>query len=250
MGSENCSGRSRTSGDNLNRCRYDGALQIRDPSGGHLAKNVMAAQTSLDDDREHLAAFRNGHRHALERVYRDHVADVATFLRNGFMYTTNDTPTRYSGVRDSFELEALVQEVFARAFEQRARLAYDGIRPYGAFLAGIAKNLVLDRLRKDVRRGEVLAAPEVLDATATIEPADREDTEDARRARELVARFVETECDDRDRLLYGLRYDRELSQVDAAHAAGLTRIQVRRWETKFRARLLRFLKRAGYARES
>ena len=41
----------------------------------------------------------------------------------------------------------------------------------------------------------------------------------------------------------------ELSQVDAAQAAGITRIQIRRWETKFRARLLRFLKRADYVRD-
>jgi RNA polymerase sigma factor (sigma-70 family) len=209
----------------------------------------MAAETIPVTDRDQLAAFREGKRDALERVYRQHVADVSTFLRTGFMYTTNDKPTRFAGVRDSFDLESLVQEVFARAFEERARLAYDGLRPLGAFLRGIARNLVLDRLRKHVRHGEVLAAPEVLDATAIDEP-DRETSEDERRGRELVARFLDTECDERDRSLYRLRYERELSQVDAARAAQLTRIQVRRWETKFRARLLRFLKRADYVRDA
>ena len=140
--------------------------------------------------------------------------------------------------------------MFTRAFTPRARLAYDGIRPYGGFLCGIARNLVLDRLRKDARHGEVLAAPEVLEAVSTGESAiDRGLSDDERRGRELVEAFLAAECDDRDRSLYALRYERELSQVEAAGAAGLTRIQVRRWETKFRARLLRFLKRADYVRE-
>jgi RNA polymerase sigma factor (sigma-70 family) len=200
-------------------------------------------------DREHLAAFRAGQRDALERVYRRHVAEVAAFLRTGFMYTSNDKPIRFPGVRDSYDLESFVQEVFARAFEARTRLAYDGVRPYGAFLNGIARNLVLDRLRKRARRGEILAAPDTLDAVGADEPPGGELTEDDRRGRALVAEFLDTACDERDRTLYTLRYERELSQADAAHQAGLTRIQIRRWETKFRARLLRFLKRADYVRE-
>jgi RNA polymerase sigma factor (sigma-70 family) len=199
-------------------------------------------------DREHLAAFRAGQRDALEEVYRRHVSDVAAFLRTGFMYTSNDQPLRFPGVRDSFELESFVQEVFARGFEERARLAYDGVRPYGAFLNGIAKNLVLDRLRKQARHGEVLAGPDVIDAAGADAPPEWETSEDERRGRALVAEFVETACDDRDRTLYALRYERELSQDDTAREAGLTRIQIRRWETKFRARLLRFLKRADYVR--
>jgi RNA polymerase sigma factor (sigma-70 family) len=199
-------------------------------------------------DREHLAAFRAGQRDALEEVYRRHVSDVAAFLRTGFMYTSNDQPLRFPGVRDSFELESFVQEVFARGFEERARLAYDGVRPYGAFLNGIAKNLVLDRLRKQARHGEVLAGPDVIDAAGANAPPEWESSEDERRGRALVAEFLETACDDRDRALYALRYERELSQDDTAREAGLTRIQIRRWETKFRARLLRFLKRADYVR--
>jgi RNA polymerase sigma-70 factor (ECF subfamily) len=207
----------------------------------------MAAETTSVSDREHLAAFRDGKRAALEHFYQKHVSEVAAFLRNGFMYTTNDKPTRYAGARDAFELESFVQEVFARAFEPRARLAYDGTRPYGAFLNGIARNLVLDHLRRQARHGEVLTAPDVLDSTAAEAP-DRAEAEDEKRARELVTTFLAT-CDERDRTLYELRYERELSQVDAARAAGLTRIRVRRWESKFRDRLLRFLKRADYVRD-
>lgn len=222
---------------------------IPDPPHAASAKNSSASETDSVSNREDLAAFREGKRDALERIYHQHVAAVVSYLRNGFMYTSNAQSTRFAGVRDSFELESLVQEVFARAFEERARLAYDGIRPYAAFLNGIARNLVLDRLRKQARHGEVLAAPDVLDATAAAD-VEQETSEDERRGRELVLRFLDTECDARDRLLYAARFGRELSQVDAAAATGHTRIQVRRWETKFRERLLRFLKRADYVRDA
>lgn len=226
------------------------ALTFRDPVGRASANSSMATERTPIIDREHLAAFREGRRDVLERVYREHVTEVIAFLRIGFMYTTNTRPTRFPGARDSFELEALVQEVFTRAFDPRARLAYDGVRPYGAFLCGIARNLVLDKLRRDARHGEVLADPGMLDAMPAVESnADRALSSDEQRVRELVVGFLDAECDDRDRKLYQLRYDRELSQVDAASAAGLTRIQVRRWEAKFRGRLLRFLKRADYVRD-
>jgi RNA polymerase sigma factor (sigma-70 family) len=211
-------------------------------------KGLVTTENPVDD-RELLAAFRDGRRDALEHLYRQHVDEVARLLRRGFMYQSDGQPMRFRGFTSSFELESLVQEVFARAFAPRARLAYDGLRPYGAFLFGIARNVALDQLRRQARRGEVIAPADVVDQAAALDRDPAEISEDERRGRELVVAFLDTACDDRDRLLYGLRYERELSQVDAAREAQLTRIQVRRWESKFRARLLRFLKRAGYVRD-
>lgn len=200
------------------------------------------------EDRELLAAFRDGRRDALEHVYRRHVVGVASYLRRGFLYSSDDKPMRFAGIHSSYELESLVQEVFTRAFAPRARLAYDGLRPYEAFLIGIARNIVIDQLRRQARHGEVIEAPDVIDRTHAVPLEPSEVSRDERHGSELVVAFLKTACDDRDRRLYALRYERELSQVDAAHEAGLTRIQVRRWETKFRERLLRFLKRADYVR--
>lgn len=205
---------------------------------------MLADSTTHVDDREDLVAFREGNRDALERVYRRFVSEITAFLRRGFMYNVDASMARFGGVRDSFELESYVQEVFTRAFEPRTRMAYDGVRPYGAFLIGIARHVVLDHLRSTARHGEVITAPEVIDATAAPQPI----TDDERRGRDLIVAFLENECDERDRKLYELRYRGERTQHDAAAAAGLSRIQVRRWETKFRARLLRFLKRADYVR--
>jgi RNA polymerase sigma factor (sigma-70 family) len=216
-----------------------------DPTCIGQANTTRASQASLLD-REQLVAFREGKRDVLEQVYREHVAAVARFVRRGFMYKSQTTTMRFAGARDAFELEALVQEVFTRAFEPRTRLAYDGLRPYGAFLNGIAKNIILDRLRKDARHGEVLTAPDELDRVTGAEPVV---SADEQHGRGLVATFLASSCSDRDRALYALRYERDLSQTDAATEARLTRIQVRRWEADFRERLLRFLKRCDYVRD-
>lgn len=209
--------------------------------------------TLLVDDRELLAGFRDGQREALDRIYRYYAPRITRFLRNGFMYTSSGQPTSFPGIVAPFELEGAVQEVFARALTARARASYDGLRPYEGFLVGIARNVVLDRLRKQARRGERIEMPEVIEqravaAGATAAPPAPEQSLDERRGRDLVQAFLAAECKGRDLELYRLRYEDELSQVATAEAAGLTRIQIRRWEAGFRGRLLRYLKRQRYDR--
>jgi RNA polymerase sigma factor (sigma-70 family) len=215
--------------------------------------------TWLAQDRALLEEFRQGDRRALARVYHHYAADVAKFLRSGFMYSSDGQPQRFSGYRSPFELEGAVQEVFSRAFTARARLAYDGLRPYAGFLYGIARNVALDELRKRARRGEVIVEVETAERTAggvdiasggaALASEQRAEQLDQKRGRKLVEAFLALECLDRDRMLYALRYEEELSQEQAAKRASLTRIQLRRWETKFKTRLLRYLKRQDYVRE-
>lgn len=212
----------------------------------------------LGQDRALLEEFRKGRRRALARVYDHYAADVARFLRSGFMYSSDGQTQRFRGYASPFDLEGAVQEVFARAFSERARLAYDGLRPYAAFLNGIAKNVALDDLRKRARRGEVLSPIETVEYVAhggaaaghaLAADAEPEESLDERRGQQVVEDFLAHECGDRDRALFALRYREELSQQEAASRAGLTRIQLRRWETKFKKRLLRYLKRRDYVRE-
>ena len=216
--------------------------------------------TWLTQDRALLEEFRQGRRHALARVYDHYVAEVAGFLRSGFMYSSDGQIQRFTGYTSPFDLEGAVQEVFTRAFSGRARLAYDGLRPYRAFLYGIAKNVALDDLRKRARRGEVIAPVETIERAAgavaaagaqvLVTDATPEERLDERRGQKLVDKFLAYECGDKDRTLFDLRFRQELSQEAAAERAGLTRIQLRRWEAKFKNRLLRFLKREDYVRES
>lgn len=200
----------------------------------------------LTEDRRLLDAFRRGDRAALERVYLEYVDGVARRLRLGFS-VPGDRGTVVYGLTQPFELETAVQEVFLRAFKERARLSYDGIRPYRDFLAGITKHVVLDELRKRQRRRTEPMTALDLERVAPVDPADSPEASlEVKQAILTVERFLRDECDDKDRRLYALRYGEERSQSDAARAAGLTRIQVRRWETKFRDRMLRYLKRVKY----
>lgn len=54
-------------------------------------------------DRDLLAAYRDGKRDGLDGFYRQHVADVAAYLRAGFLYTSNERPQRFPG--DALELD-------------------------------------------------------------------------------------------------------------------------------------------------
>lgn len=215
--------------------------------------------TLLVEDRELLARFRDGHPEALDQVYRHYAPRVAAFLRAGFVHSNQQHSAAIPGRFSPLELESAVQEVFVRAFSAQARMAYDGLRPYIGFLYGIARNVALDERRRHARRSETVESPEIMEqyqaraggaafSELALEPADPGPGEamDRRRAHELVRAFLDEECDARDRSLYELRYGEELSQDAAAQEAGLTRIQVRRWESKFRERLLRYLKRADY----
>jgi RNA polymerase sigma factor (sigma-70 family) len=220
-------------------------------AAGGANDELTAAQCLLVGDRALLDRFRQGEPTALDQVYRHFVKDVTRYLRSGFMYSTGGQSARHPGIGSAFELESAVQETFARAFEPRARVAYDGLRPYGGFLVGVARHVALDALRRSARRKEQIEAPDTLERHAEVAATpDVAASVDQRRAEELVRRFLADECDEKDRALYRLRYDEDQSQEAAAEALGLTRIQVRRRETKFRERLLRYLKRADYVRQA
>jgi RNA polymerase sigma factor (sigma-70 family) len=200
----------------------------------------------LTEDRELLRAFRDGEAEALDRVYRHYAPRVSRILARGFVYLSGGTPVLRAGLSSAFELEGAVQEVFARAFEERARLSYDGLRPYVDFLVGIGKHVVLQEAR---RRGSREALGELDDAASAAVAEEAPPPEErlaSEQAQQAVRAFLEESCDDRDRKLFQLRFNDDLGQEAAGQALGLTRIQVRRWETKFRTRLLRHLKRVGY----
>jgi RNA polymerase sigma-70 factor (ECF subfamily) len=195
---------------------------------------------NLHDDRAWLAAFRAGDHRALERVYRAHVNEVAQLLRRGFSFQNREGTYRFRGYRSEFDLENALQEVFLRAFSERARLAYDGLRPYGAYLVAIARNVVIDEFRRLAKDAETFAAEHEEHLPA---PAPDLEAEELGR---LLVRTLEG-LEPRERELYEIRFARGLSQRDAARALGLTRIQVRRRENHLKRRLLEVLRGGGYA---
>ncbi|MCP3142975.1 RNA polymerase sigma factor [Pyxidicoccus xibeiensis] len=149
----------------------------------------------------------------------------------------------FSHLRSTMELENLLLETFARAFEPRARAAYDGTRPYGHFLMGIARNVLLEQTRN--REVSVGLEPFGDPAEVTEDGGGLAQTLEDREVEALVAGFKEGLTTE-ERRLFELRFGEGLAQETAASQLGLTRIQVRRREHGIKTRLLGFLQARGY----
>src|SRR5262245_33995403 len=102
----------------------------------------------LVERRPLLEGFRAGDRAALTEVYRHYAPGVAELLRHGFAFGSAGEMRVFRGYRSSFDLENALQEVFARAFQESALLRYDGLRPYVNYIYAIARNYVIDQLRR------------------------------------------------------------------------------------------------------
>jgi RNA polymerase sigma factor (sigma-70 family) len=151
------------------------------------------------------------------------------------------------------ELENVVLEVFARAFEPKTRLRYDGLRPYEHFLLGIARNVVLEQARQrelpsgspmDLERDRPDEWNRIFDASF---PPVEEQLED-REVQKLLEVFHRG-LGEEDAQLFDSRFLQGLGQEDAAKALGLSRIQLRRQELALKRRLLAHLQAAGYLQQ-
>ncbi|KIG18551.1 RNA polymerase sigma-70 factor, ECF subfamily protein [Enhygromyxa salina] len=198
--------------------------------------------------KELLTGFKAGERAALTEVYRMHAEPVALLLRHGFSFEASGTRHRFVGYGSGFELQDVLHETFRRAFEPRSRANYDGIRPYGAYVTTIARNLVL----RSFRAREVLFPLEDGEhpTAATLAlldegPNPERELHDAE-VRELVTAFLATLDSDQQRLVQ-LRFVEGLSQRDAAEALGLGRQRIRTSEKQLRRALLIYLREHGEA---
>jgi RNA polymerase sigma-70 factor (ECF subfamily) len=190
----------------------------------------------LEQDRKLLDAFRAGRREAMAVVYREYAQLLARMLRAA------GGGSRIWMLRSAFELENLVGEVFARAFEPQTRLAYDGLRPYESFLMGIARNCV----HENARYRESARGLNFLDGAASPEAAPDSQVED-REVESVLAQFVVT-LEEPWKSLFQVRFAEGKSQVEAAQALGCSRIVLRRRERKLKHQLLDFLQSRGYLR--
>jgi RNA polymerase sigma-70 factor (ECF subfamily) len=189
--------------------------------------------------REHpelLPGFREGRRDVLERVYRAYVRLVERYLRALAHRGGNQDLAQPSTVSD------LLQETFVRAFGPEARRRYDGLRPYGAYLATIAHNCFVDALR--VRGRETPAEPEALsrDLDEVVPP------EEIREVKVLgvLAAFL-GELPARLRDVCEQRFVLGRSQEEVSAALGLTRRALRTDEQRLRRGLRKALRNAGIA---
>ncbi|MBI4821188.1 MAG: sigma-70 family RNA polymerase sigma factor [Deltaproteobacteria bacterium] len=206
----------------------------------------------FDGNRALLEGFRRGDKSSLLAVYRHYVADVSAFLRRGFSFTSAGRTCRFRGFGGGYEIEAALQEVFRRAFEERARLAFDGISAYRPYLLRITQNLVINDLKSKqpilfrFRSG----APVVIDVgepNEEVVSGDRSADEilEAREVASLVQQF-KSSLNARELGVFSARFEEGLSAEGAAKSLGLTRSKVRTTEDLVRRRFLEHMQRSGY----
>lgn len=178
--------------------------------------------TTIDD--ETLSAFRAGDRETLGRVYRDYVDRLDAYLS----YLARSSR---GGSWNSSTLSDLRQDVFLRAFSDRARERFDGQRPFRPYLHAIARNRFIDALQAGSR--EIPTAPEDLPggqaADADLEAADPVVTAKLRAFLEALSDDLKTICE--------YRFVRGWPQASTCKALGLTRRQLRTKETRLRRTL-------------
>ena len=87
--------------------------------------------TVFAGDQDLLRRFRAGDRQALSTVYWHYVDAMELFLRGCL------GGAQRQGWRADAELADIMQDVFVKAFSERARLAYDPAREYRPFLMTI-----------------------------------------------------------------------------------------------------------------
>jgi len=207
----------------------------------------------LLERRELLDGFRRGDKAALLEVYRHYAPIVSRFLTRGFTFDSQGQLCSFRGFRGGYEIEAALQEVFRRAFEEKARLAYNGFDPYQPYLLRIARNLVINDLKSKQpilfrfrQGGPVVLEPaqEEVEELAPVPPdaADRLEAEEVAR---LVASFRGT-LDPREAGVFRARFEEGLASEKAALALSLTRSQVRTTEARLKERFLRHMQAAGY----
>jgi RNA polymerase sigma-70 factor (ECF subfamily) len=209
----------------------------------------------FSERRELLDGFRRGDKAALLEVYRYYVRDVSRFLTRGFSFESEGRACSFRGFQGGYEIEAALQEIFRRAFEERARLAYNGIDPYRPYLMRIARNAVINDLksRQPILFRFRVGRPVILDEAPpgtdpdTITSAERSPEEllESREVARLVVEF-KASLDERGLGVFRCRFEDGLSAEAAGAKLKLTRSQVRTTETKVRSRFLEHMQRSGY----
>ncbi|MEE2962069.1 MAG: sigma-70 family RNA polymerase sigma factor [Myxococcota bacterium] len=215
----------------------------------------------LAKDKDLLARFQAGETDAMDTVYRHYSPGVTRFLRSGFTFRSAGNQCYFKGIPSDDELRNAVQEAFRRAFEVRARNAYNGINSFSNWILAIARNMVINGFRNrevvfssyisgDDTRSHITAMDNAVSETYSgvlYSSATRsQDTVlEQSQLKVLIAEFMKELADD-ERSLLVLRFVENVSQEEAAAKLKSSRMKIRTAEAKLRKRLRAFLRGTGY----
>lgn len=178
----------------------------------------------------------SGRAHDIGRLYASHRPRLRNALRAKLLQGQHRTGLQSSLIDD------VIQDVFARLLASSTRLAE--ARDPVAYLMAMARNLYVDRLRRE-RREALLASAEMLEAIGTsvlhrIAPEDAEHDGLPPADATAMTAYVASLPPDLS-LTYDARFVRGLSQRDAAALLGVSRWQVREREERVLAGIRRLL---------
>ena len=188
-------------------------------------------------DHELRERFRQGDKRALRQVYDEYVKPVYVFLRRGFITKQG----HMIQMHEPWDLENTVQEVFVRAFSERARRAYDGIRPYHNYLFAIARNVVVDRIKQTAR---VKQYQETYTDEA-VESARPDAIVESAQLVQHIDNFV-AKLDPLEFSIFKIRFQEGLSVEDSAKKLNQSEYRIKRTEKNLRKRFLKTMQTLGY----
>jgi RNA polymerase sigma factor (sigma-70 family) len=182
----------------------------------------------LRDDAACREAFRRGDRAAMTRVYLEYRPFVEMMCCRGV--------GTFRGFFRPADQDDAIQAVFLAAFEERTRSAYDGLRPYGAFLRGVAHNV----LRRMLEKRAQFERPVPAEHAREVREAGQEDAVVESEARAFAQGMRDSLDDPVEREIFDRYFIDGLAEESLAKRLGLTRYRTR----KIIARLHRRMKRA------
>ena len=214
------------------------------PSSKPAAPSESDHACPSQNDRELLEHFRAGDPVALTRIYWSHVARVERLIQLGPSLRDG---VAVRGAGGSPDLADMVQDVFIKAFSAAGREGFDGLRSYCNYLLTIARNVLIDRFR---REGTVRSGIKGVALDLALAAAERQDEEPpwTDPARVAVVQTYLAGLSPELRAFHHQRYGLDVSQEAAAAALGLTRQRVRTLEKRLRSGLARALAKAGLRR--
>lgn len=208
-----------------------------------------------------LDAFKRGERDAMDAIYRHYLPGVTAFLRKGFTFRSGRGHYYFKGIQDPSDLKAAVQEVFRRAFEDRARESYNGVNSFTNWVLAIGRNMIINQFRNReiafseyVSPGDPRGLLAVMDEEVTEEfsgvlygqQTTRQDSlVENVELKQLLERFM-GELTEHDRQILLLRFAEGKGQEETAELLGSTRMKIRTAEAKLRSRLRAYLRHSGY----
>lgn len=202
-------------------------------------------------DPQFLLAYRSGSETAFLTLYQKYSSSLRRFLQGGFSFSSQGKMCRFRGADAGMDVEAIVQETFARTFAPTTRENYDGVRPFQTYLFSIAKNLVL---RECYHRDRLISA-DYLDEShdgesAFVSPGESMgDSPERRTANKELETITQNFIDGlskEEKSFFSFRFAKGLTQEATAEKMDTTRARIKLLEKNVRRRFLEVLRSNGY----